>query len=169
MPVDTREINALDPLARTVQAQAGTAPDDDQIGEKMVLNMGPSHPATHGVLRLRAGAGWRDRDESDAACRLPASRRREDRGEHAIQSVCPLHGPAGLSRPVGEQRCLCPRGRETHGLGTSAARQSHSGDLLRNGAPLRAPDGPGRDGARSRGDDGFPLHLHRAREALQFV
>ena len=52
MPVDTREINALDPLARTMQAQAGTAPDDDQIGEKMVLNMGPSHPATHGVLRL---------------------------------------------------------------------------------------------------------------------
>ena len=25
---------------------------DDDIGEKMVLNMGPSHPATHGVLRL---------------------------------------------------------------------------------------------------------------------
>ncbi len=52
MPVDTREINALDPLARTMQAQAGTASDHDQIGEKMVLNMGPSHPATHGVLRL---------------------------------------------------------------------------------------------------------------------
>ena len=52
MPVDTREIKALDPLARTMQAQAGTAPDHDQIGEKMVLNMGPSHPATHGVLRL---------------------------------------------------------------------------------------------------------------------
>ena len=52
MPVDTREIKALDPLARTLQAQAGTAPDHDQIGEKMVLNMGPSHPATHGVLRL---------------------------------------------------------------------------------------------------------------------
>ena len=52
MPVDTREIETPDPLARTVQAQAETAPDDDQIGEKMVLNMGPSHPATHGVLRL---------------------------------------------------------------------------------------------------------------------
>ena len=25
---------------------------DDVLGEKMVLNMGPSHPATHGVLRL---------------------------------------------------------------------------------------------------------------------
>ncbi|MDA1005869.1 MAG: NADH-quinone oxidoreductase subunit D, partial [Verrucomicrobia bacterium] len=25
---------------------------EDLLGEKMVLNMGPSHPATHGVLRL---------------------------------------------------------------------------------------------------------------------
>ena len=25
----------------------------DVAGEKMVLNMGPSHPATHGVLRLK--------------------------------------------------------------------------------------------------------------------
>ncbi len=28
------------------------AETDDILGEKMVLNMGPSHPATHGVLRL---------------------------------------------------------------------------------------------------------------------
>jgi len=52
MPSDTREIEAPDPLARTLQAQAQVTPNDDQIGEKMVLNMGPSHPATHGVLRL---------------------------------------------------------------------------------------------------------------------
>ena len=38
--------------------QASLAGDDyqaeaqDLLGEKMVLNMGPSHPATHGVLRL---------------------------------------------------------------------------------------------------------------------
>jgi NADH-quinone oxidoreductase subunit D len=52
MPAETREIEAPDPLARTMQVEAETAPNDDQIGEKMVLNMGPSHPATHGVLRL---------------------------------------------------------------------------------------------------------------------
>ena len=39
-------------------AKAATAIEDyqaetsDLLGEKMVLNMGPSHPATHGVLRL---------------------------------------------------------------------------------------------------------------------
>jgi NADH-quinone oxidoreductase subunit D len=52
MPVETRETEAPDPLARTLQAQSAAAPNNDQIGEKMVLNMGPSHPATHGVLRL---------------------------------------------------------------------------------------------------------------------
>ncbi|MGH8094248.1 MAG: NADH dehydrogenase (quinone) subunit D [Chthoniobacterales bacterium] len=52
MPVETREIAGPDPLARTLHEQAATTPDEDQIGEKMVLNMGPSHPATHGVLRL---------------------------------------------------------------------------------------------------------------------
>ena len=36
-------------------ASAAVAVDDlsDVRGEKMVLNMGPSHPATHGVLRLK--------------------------------------------------------------------------------------------------------------------
>src|SRR4029453_17144055 len=52
MTPDTREIESPDPLARTIHAQAEATPNDDQIGEKMVLNMGPSHPATHGVLRL---------------------------------------------------------------------------------------------------------------------
>src|SRR5262249_24294066 len=52
MPPETRKIEAPDPLARSLQAEANSAPNDDQIGEKMVLNMGPSHPATHGVLRL---------------------------------------------------------------------------------------------------------------------
>jgi len=52
MPAETREVAAPDPLARTIQAQAEITPNDDLIGEKMVLNMGPSHPATHGVLRL---------------------------------------------------------------------------------------------------------------------
>ena len=44
---------APDAAAKASQAaadyQAGTT---DLLGEKMVLNMGPSHPATHGVLRL---------------------------------------------------------------------------------------------------------------------
>ena len=51
MPSQAAKSKRLIPLARTMQAQAEAEPGDD-FGEKMVLNMGPSHPATHGVLRL---------------------------------------------------------------------------------------------------------------------
>jgi len=52
--MNSTEYQAPDTAAKT---QAGLDSDyqaetDDILGEKMVLNMGPSHPATHGVLRL---------------------------------------------------------------------------------------------------------------------
>jgi len=47
-----QDIEFRDSAARAVQA-AATADDlQDLHGEKMVLNMGPSHPSTHGVLRI---------------------------------------------------------------------------------------------------------------------
>src|SRR5260370_24738582 len=53
MPFTTHEIESSDPATRVAAADAALRqPDDTDIGEKMVLNMGPSHPATHGVLRL---------------------------------------------------------------------------------------------------------------------
>src|SRR5436190_18592603 len=61
MSAKTQEIQFADPAARVanikpneVSPAPGVATDelDDIHGEKMVLNMGPSHPATHGVLRL---------------------------------------------------------------------------------------------------------------------
>ncbi len=46
----TQEIEIRDTATRT----NNTADElSDVAGEKMVLNMGPSHPATHGVLRLK--------------------------------------------------------------------------------------------------------------------
>src|SRR5215469_6481911 len=47
--VEVRDIQVQEPAARA--ARAGDDLQDMQ-GEKMVLNMGPSHPATHGVLRI---------------------------------------------------------------------------------------------------------------------
>jgi len=53
MSTRTTEIEAPDTLARISNAaDSYHAETDDMMGEKMVLNMGPSHPATHGVLRL---------------------------------------------------------------------------------------------------------------------
>ncbi|HYV26738.1 MAG TPA: NADH-quinone oxidoreductase subunit D, partial [Candidatus Eisenbacteria bacterium] len=53
----TQEIEIRDSAAHaTVAAKALPRPSDDDLqdvhGEKMVLNMGPSHPSTHGVLRI---------------------------------------------------------------------------------------------------------------------
>jgi NADH-quinone oxidoreductase subunit D len=52
MAFTTREIESPDALTRVAAAEGDLSTRTDDIGEKMILNMGPSHPATHGVLRL---------------------------------------------------------------------------------------------------------------------
>src|ERR1043166_8686976 len=46
---EAHDIQVPEPAARVA---AATDEFQDMQGEKMVLNMGPSHPATHGVLRI---------------------------------------------------------------------------------------------------------------------
>jgi len=49
----TKEIEAPDNVARAAAAADHyQSESDDLVGDRMILNMGPSHPATHGVLRL---------------------------------------------------------------------------------------------------------------------
>jgi|GEM_PF-5118387 len=86
--MSTTTYEAPDAAAKSAQAadhyQAET---DDVLGEKMVLNMGPSHPATHGVLRLVLEL---DGEIIEKAEPHIGYLHRGDR---------PLHGPARLSRP----------------------------------------------------------------------
>ena len=49
MATTVREYEAPDVAAKAAQHEDAV---QDMIGEKLVINMGPSHPATHGVLRL---------------------------------------------------------------------------------------------------------------------
>lgn len=53
MPTTTRELEAPDTAAKAAAAiESHHATAEDVVGEKLTINMGPSHPATHGVLRL---------------------------------------------------------------------------------------------------------------------
>jgi len=51
----TTTFEAPDTLSKASQAAEDyrEQPTEDLVGEKTVINMGPSHPATHGVLRLK--------------------------------------------------------------------------------------------------------------------
>jgi NADH-quinone oxidoreductase subunit D len=49
---DVREYQFKDPAAAMAEAASSAQGAGELQGEKMVLNVGPSHPATHGVLRI---------------------------------------------------------------------------------------------------------------------
>ncbi|MGB1673983.1 MAG: NADH-quinone oxidoreductase subunit D, partial [Limisphaerales bacterium] len=54
MAIETTEWNTKDTLGKTLEGlEASKSQESSGLeGDKLVLNMGPSHPSTHGVLRI---------------------------------------------------------------------------------------------------------------------
>ena len=131
----------------------------DLHGERMTLNMGPSHPATHGVLRLileldgetiisaEPDVGFLHRGDEKIAENMHYNQfiPYTDRLPRAPREQCRLR--------------LC-RGK-THGLGVATTRSGLARALLRTRTHFcpHARSRCLRDGRRR--DDCFPLHLHR--------
>ena len=96
MSTETVEINVGDVGARGAEAI------NQNESQKMALNVGPSHPTTHGVLRLMMDL------DGDVITRcepvLGYLHRGDEKiaGKHDIQSICPLHGQVGLSVSFGK-------------------------------------------------------------------
>ena len=170
MPFTTREIESPDPVTRVAAADAALRePEQRRYRREDGAQHGAVASGDARRFAARARARWRDHHQSHAGHRFSASRRRENRREHAIQPVRAVHRPARLSRAALEQRGLRAGGGKIDGLGNSAARKSDPRDLLRNVAHFLASARARRDGARSRRDDGFSLHVHRARKTLRSV
>ena len=135
----TTELEAPDTAARASQAAADyQAETSDILGEKMVLNMGPSHPATHGVLRLvlELDGETITRAEPDVGF-LHRGDEKIAENMHYNQFV-PYTDRLDYLAPSRQQRGLRLRGRETHGLGTAAARPGDPRALPANW-PASAP------------------------------
>ena len=169
MAFTTREIESPDPVTRVAAADAKLRDENpgDDIGEKMVLNMGPSHPATHGVLRLvleldgeiitkaTPDVGYLHRGDEKIAENMQYNQfvPYTDRLDYLAPLANNVAYALAVEKLMGWE--LPPRGQAIRVICCETV------------AHLRASARARRDGARSRRDDSFSLHLHRTRKTLQ--
>ena len=155
-------------------APAGATPNTQEV----LLNLGPQHPSTHGVLRLVLEMEAEIRRARRPAHRLSPPGHREAGRELHLHPDLPADRPARLSLPALQQPRLRAGGREAprhRGAGAGAVHPRADG---RAGAALRPPadhrraaDGPRRDDraalrhARARDDHGPHGDDHRRAHA----
>ena len=134
----------------------------------MVLNMGPSHPATHGVLRIvleldgeiitkaTPDIGYLHRGDEKIAENMTYTQfiPYTDRLDYLAPLANNVAYALAVEKLMGIDRAL------------AAALPVYSRDLLRTGPHFGASARAGFDGDGCGRADGFSLHLHRAGEDL---
>ena len=83
-----------------------------QHDERIVVNMGPQHPSTHGVLRLVLELEGETVTEARARHRLPAHRHREELRVPHLDAGCHVPDPRRLPVAVLQRDRLLHGGRE---------------------------------------------------------
>ena len=101
--------------------------------DEMLVNMGPQHPSTHGVLRLLLRTDGEIVHEVHAAHRLSAPLRGEDRREPHPAAVDSLHRPDGLPRRDEHEPRHGPARREAARDGSARKGDDAAGDHRRTG------------------------------------
>ena len=129
----------------------------------MVLNMGPQHPSTHGVLRLLLELDG----ETILKCQpdigyLHTGIEKEFEVKTYQQAVT-LTDRIDYLAPLSNNLVLLPGGGETAGPGNSAAGAVDARDADRADAPQQPPGVAGHARHRYRRDERVPLLLPRAR------
>jgi hypothetical protein len=110
----------LDPAPTLAPLPKGVDPS-----KHLMLNMGPHHPATHGVLRIAAGAGRREVISAHPDTGYLHSGF-EKQGEHIrYKDLCPTPTAWTTPRHV-QQPGLLPGRGEAVGCGDSAAQPGYS-------------------------------------------
>ena len=109
-----RRSNRDEPATRTSRPAGARCTDDGSIcrSSRMELQMGPSHPATHGTVRIAARARRRDHRRRRRPGRLPAPRLREGVRERPLLPGVPVHRSPELRLADDQQRRLRARLRE---------------------------------------------------------
>ena len=146
-------------------------PEDDALDDTMIINMGPQHPSTHGVLRLMMELDSEEVAARQARDRLPPHRHGEDRrGAHLRAGRHQRHAH-GLRVAAVERARLQHGGRAAARHRGAAARDVDPHDARRAQPHVVAPAVPGdeRHGHRRGVDDALRLARARRGAALPRV
>ena len=131
----------------------------------MILNMGPQHPSTHGVLRVILEIDGENRGADHAGYRLSPYRHRENLRGQVLSAGGPAYRPYRLPLPLTNNLCYVPGGGKTAGPRNPTQSPVAEGDVERAHAHQFAPGLAGHPCPGHRRDDVF-LYCFREREDI---